>query len=191
MSVLTNAIVFLIKVCFESYIYCLLLRLLLQKFCAPFHNPISQFLIKLTDPLVKPFRKVIPGFKGFDMAIVLLVVIFQVLELMLIIGLQFHTIAALSGTLVIMVAQLCNKLINIFFFAILISAVMSWFPAMRMVFLLEIVTLLALPILKPIQRILPLVGGFDLSPLIAILVLQLISMLFVNPLIYFGFQLAF
>ena len=101
--------VFIINFIFESYLYILLLRLLLQKMRAPFYNPLSQFIIKVTDPLVKPLQRMIPGVRGFDFAIVFLLVVLEIIALLLLIGLHFHTLPGALGGIIIVIAKLCHK----------------------------------------------------------------------------------
>ena len=183
--------VFIINFIFESYLYILLLRLLLQKMRAPFYNPLSQFIIKVTDPLVKPLQRMIPGVRGFDFAIVFLLVVLEIIALLLLIGLQFHTLPGALGGIIIVIAKLCHKVINVFFFAVIIGAIMSWFPTLQSGPVAEMVFLLSEPILKPVRRWMPLIGGIDLSPLVVILLLQLVSMAVISPLLKYGFQVAF
>jgi YggT family protein len=89
MSPVISAASLLIHILFDSYIVILLLRLMLQKLGANWYNPISQFIIQLTEKPLKPLRKFIPGVAGFDLSILLLAFVLQYIEIVLLWVLQF------------------------------------------------------------------------------------------------------
>lgn len=186
MGPLISVAVLLIHVIFGAYIIILLVRLLLQKLGANWHNPISQFVIQLTEKPLKPFRKVIPGLAGFDLAIVLFVIILQCVEIILLCLLQFGAMPNVAGLLISSIAEIFSKLVYIYIYAIVINAVASWFSQAQGHPILQIIYLIVNPVLSRFQRIIPLIGGIDVSPIAALLAFTILNMLIVQPLLMVG-----
>ncbi|MCB1713826.1 MAG: YggT family protein [Candidatus Competibacteraceae bacterium] len=185
---LGNAGVFLVQTLFGLYILALMLRFLLQWARADFYNPLVQLLVKLTNPPLLPLRRIIPGLFGLDIAAVALMLIIKLVEWSLVYAIVGQS-SSLAGLIVIALADLLNLLVNVWFWSILIRAVMSWFnPDYRQ----PVVTLifqLTEPILRPAQRLIPPFSGLDLSPILVLLLLQLTKMLLIAPLWDTGRQL--
>ena len=143
-----NAGVFLLRALFGLYILAVLLRFLLQWVRADFYNPLVQFLVQLTNPCLLPLRRMIPSFRGLDMAAVVLMLSLQVVELLLLAWLSGQDVN-LPGLVVLALAELLGLLLTVLFWAILIQAVLSWFnpdfrqPVVRLLYQL---TRLPLPI---------------------------------------------
>lgn len=191
-SALNSAAYFLISFLVGTYIYLLLLRLLMQYFGANYYNPISQWIIKLSEPLLKPMRRVIPGYKGIDFAIVVWLLILQGIALLILMALRTGEAAGFMGLVIITIVELFDKLIDVFFFATIIAAIISWFPKLQTRNpVAEIVYLIAGPLLVIARRFIPLIAGFDLSPIVVIIVLKLISIVVFSPLLSLGLRLAF
>ena len=180
-SYLTNPLVFLIQTLFGVYILAVLLRFLLQTVRADFYNPISQFLVKVTNPPLKILRRFIPGFGGIDIASLVLVWALQALELLLVLTIT-SGVVSLIGPLLWAIPKLVELVINIYLFAILIQVILSWVspgnynPASALIYSLTA------PILRPAQRLLPPMGGLDLSPMLVMIGLVLLKMLLMPPL---------
>lgn len=191
MASLISAASFLIGIIFDLYIFVLILRLLLQKFGASWVNPMVQFIIKVTEPVIKPLRKFFPGFKGFDLAIVFVMFVLELIQMWLLVWLKFNTMPGIVGTMVVAVGQLGMKITNVFFWCVIINAIMSWFPAAQSNPMAALVNLIAEPVLRPARQLLPAISGIDLSPIITIIGLVLINMLIFNNIISFGMRLAF
>ena len=177
---LTNPLVFIIQTLFALYIAVVLLRLLLAWARADFYNPLSQVIVKLTSPVIVPLRRLIPPIGRIDTATVLLLLALQMLELTVTSVLQ-GGLPPFPALVVGTVAQLLELTLNVFIFAIVVQAIMSWFPVpySPVTALLDTLTR---PILGPVQRIVPPISGLDLSPLVAIVGLQVIKMLLMPPL---------
>jgi len=185
-----NAGVFLVQTLFGLYMGAVLLRFLLAVVRADFYNPVSQFLVKVTNPPLVPLRRVIPSLGGIDVASLVLLLVLQVLELLatgLVSGVSFQPL----GLVVLAVAELLSLLFQIYFFTILIQVVLSWVspgghnPAVSLLYSLNE------PILGRARRILPPIHGFDLSPIVAMIVIQLLTILLVAPIRDLGRSLAF
>ena len=180
-SYLTNPLVFLIQTLFGVYILAVLLRFLLQTVRADFYNPISQFLVKATNPPLKILRRFIPGFGGIDIASLVLAWALQALELLLVLAITSGAMS-LIGPLLWAIPALVELVINIYLFAILIQVILSWVspgnynPASALIYSLTA------PILRPAQRLLPPMGGLDLSPMLVMIGLVLLKMLLMPPL---------
>ena len=184
-SYIADALTFLIKNVFELYILAVMLRFLLQLFRADFYNPISQFLIKITTPVLRPLRRWIPGFAGIDVAALALMAILQFIEIALIAAANGY-IPGIGGLLIVSIASLLQLLIYVFIVAILIQVVLSWIAPDTYNPMTSILRSLCGPLLRPVRHRLPSLGGLDLSPLVVLIVLQLILMLFVAPLADWG-----
>jgi len=178
---LTNPLVFLVEVIFGLYLLIVLLRFLLQLVKADFYNPISQFIVKATSPALKPLRKVIPGFGGIDVASLVLAWIVATLKIFVI-----QLITAKSGlfllALLLAIPTIVDLFFNIFLFSILIMVILSWVspggynPAIGLLYSLTD------PVMKPFRKMIPPMGGLDLSPMIVMVVIVLLQMLLIPPL---------
>ncbi|EDR34973.1 putative membrane protein [Coxiella burnetii Q321] len=190
MTAFTNAGIFLVGLIFDLYIIILMLRLLMQKLGASYYNPISQVVIRLTNIFVSPLQRIIPGFKGFDLAIVLLLVLLEFIQVLLLLWLRAGWLPKFSGLVIIVIATLGNKFLNLYFYAIILRVVMSWIASLQHNPIAEIIFLITEPLMRPIRRLIPSIAGFDFSPIVLLILLQLISILVFRPLIEFGTQLA-
>lgn len=181
--------IFLIQTVFGLYILAVLLRLMLQWLRADFYNPASQFIVKITNPPLKPLRRIIPGWGGIDLASVLLLIALQMLELFLV-NMAVGRAVGGGGLFVMAVAELLGLVINVFIGAILIQVVLSWIAPGNYNPLIGLVHRIADPVLAPARRIIPPISGIDLSPILSLVVLQLMKFLLVAPLGDFGQRLG-
>lgn len=172
----TQALIFVLNTLFGLYSAAVLLRLLLQWVRADFYNPLSQAIVKLTNLPLRPLRRVIPGWRGIDFAALLLAALVQLLNVLLVVWIA-GVPANLPAIIVWTVLKLIFILVNLYFFSILLEAILSWTgqgqynPIGRMLWQLNA------PLLGPVRRLLPPMGGLDLSPLVVILLLQVINIL--------------
>lgn len=185
----TNAIEFLIHTIFGLYLIAVMLRVLLQLSRADFYNPVSQFLVKVTNPPLIPLRRIIPGFMGVDFAAIVLMLVIKAVEIFLIVLIKGVSIK-ISGLVVLSIAELLRLLINVYFFTILIQVVISWVnpgtynPAVSLLYSINE------PLLSRARRLIPPISGFDLSPIVVIILLQLLSMVLIQPIADLGQGLA-
>lgn len=189
MSTLVTIIDFLLTTLFQLYITVVVLRFLLQWVRADFYNPLSQFIVKVTNPLVRPLRRLIPGWGGLDLATLLLAYLLTVLQLALV-GTHispFDIPGLLDGQslqpvalVLLSLLDLAMLFIGIFFVTIIIQAIISWVnpghynPATALLYSLTA------PLLRPARRLIPPISGIDLSPLLVVLALQVVKMLLVG-----------
>lgn len=190
MTALSNAGIFLISLLFDFYLIILLLRLCMQRLGMRYFNPISQWVIKLTNPLVVPLRKVIPGYRGFDLAIVFWLIIIAFVEAFLLLWLRLHLLPQIGGVLIVAVGNLIEKTVNLFFYTIIIRFIISWIPTLQHNPVSEIVYAITEPLLQRARQLIPTIGSFDFSPILVLIVFQLISIVAVTPLLSFGMRLA-
>jgi len=184
-----NAAEFLIRVLFGLYLLALMLRFLLGWSRADFYNPISQFLVRVTNPLLVPLRRVIPPLARIDLASVILLLGLSVLELWLV-GLVRGIALAPAGLPVLALASLIDLGLHIYLVAILIQVILSWISPGAYSPITALLYSLNEPLLAPARRIVPPIGGLDLSPIVVLVLLQLTSMLLVAPLRDLGVGLA-
>ena len=180
-SYLTNPLVFLIQVIFGAYIMLVMLRFLLQLVKADFYNPVSQFVIKVTSPPLRPLRRIIPGIGGVDISSIVLMWMLKSLELALIMvigGLGTSLLPALAWS----IPELISLFINVFLFAILIQVIISWVNPGGYNPIIGLLNSITEPLLGPARRIVPPISGLDLSPMLVMIGLMLLKMLLLPPL---------
>jgi YggT family protein len=175
---LDRALGYLIDVVFGLFTYALLLRFVMQLLRAPFRNPVGQAVIALTDWIVKPLRRVLPGFRGIDWASLVATYLFQILWLLayfLLFGTPFAwTGGGIAYLLVAAIIALVKASLWLLIIVVLAQAILSWVapdgPAAGLL------NALTFPFLRPIRRVLPPIGGtLDLSPLVVIVIAQLLQ----------------
>jgi len=176
-----NAGVFLVQTIFGLYLIAVMLRFILQVARADFYNPVSQFLVKVTNPPLVPMRRLIPGILGVDVAAIVLMLILKIIEIFLT-SMMSGLSLSIIGILMFAVTGLLELLFNVFFFTILIQVIMSWVNPGGYNPTLTLLYSINEPLLSRAKRLIPPISGFDLSPIIVLVVLQLLSILFVAPL---------
>lgn len=181
---------FLIDTIGGLYILAVLLRLLFQLVRADFYNPVSQFLVRITNPLVLPLRRIIPGFAGIDWASVALLIALQVAKLSLLVFINGAT-ANPGGLVVLAFAQLVHLLVYTYLVAILIRVILSWINPYGDNPVSDLLISLTEPLMLPARRLIPPISGLDLSPIAVLILLQLTLMLIVQPLLDVGQVLTF
>lgn len=181
---------FLISTLFGIYIAIVAIRFLLHLVRADFYNPLSQFVVKATAIPLRVLRRFIPGYAGIDWSSITLMIGLQMLEIFFLSLIGPGGIPALPGLLIITIAELLRLMIYIFTFAIIIQIVLSWVNPGAYNPITVIIYKLTEPLLHHARRYIPPMGGLDFSPMVVLIVLQLIIILFINPLAGFGFSLA-
>ena len=179
-SYVGNAATFLIETVFFLYILLVMLRFLLQWTRANFYNPVSQFIVKATQPPLAPLRRIIPGFGGVDLAAAVFMFALKFIELWLIYGLLGIT-PQVGGLAILTIAELLGLLVNVFIVSILIQVIISWVNPGVSNPLMGLLHSLNEPLLAPARRLIPPISGFDLSPIAVFIFLQLVSILAVAP----------
>lgn len=175
MSAFNEIFIYLLQTFLSLYLVAMLLRFLLQLVRADFYNPISQFLVKITNPLVIPLRKVIPGLGGVDVASLLLALLLQlagIIALLLVNGLGLPNIGLL---LVWSVLGVVGLLVNMYFFALLAMIILSWVAAGSRHPAIFLLYQLTEPVMAPVRKMLPAMGGMDFSPILVFILINIIQ----------------
>ena len=172
----TNPLEFLISTLFSLYIVAVMLRFLLGLVRADFYNPVSQFLVRITNPLLIPLRKVVPSIGKFDSAALLLMIVLQLAAITLILLLRGDGISS-AVLVIITLATLISLLISVYMFAIIVEVIISWMNPGSYNPVSSLLHSLTNPLLRPIRHLVPPIAGIDLSPLFAIIGLQVLRML--------------
>jgi YggT family protein len=171
-----TATIFLVQTIFGFYVLAVMLRFLLQWVRADFYNPLVQFLVRITNPPLLPLRRIVPGYRGLDLAAVVLAFALQLVEVLLV-ALLLGQPLGVGSLLLLTVMELLKLLINIYLWGIIIQVVLSWInpdprhPAAR------VLAQLTAPLLRPAQRLLPPISGVDLSPMLVVVALIFLSLL--------------
>jgi len=171
-----TATIFLVQTIFGFYVLAVMLRFLLQWVRADFYNPLVQFLVRITNPPLLPLRRIVPGYRGLDLASVVLAFALQLVEVLLVTLLLGRPLGV-GGLLLLTVMELLKLLINIYLWGIIIQVVLSWInpdprhPAAR------VLAQLTAPLLRPARRLLPPISGVDLSPMLVVVALIFVNLL--------------
>lgn len=167
---------FLISTLFDLYMMVVILRIWLQLTRADFYNPVSQFVVKATNPILVPLRRIIPGFAGIDWAgivLLLLVGFGKVALLQTLYGNGFPVIEmAIVSTI-----SVVKEVLNLIFWVMLIRVILSWISQGYNP-IEALLHQLTEPMLAPIRRVLPAMGGFDLSIMVFLIGLKFVELLF-------------
>lgn len=170
-----NATFFLVSTLFNLYLMVVILRLWLQMVRADFYNPFSQFVVKATHPLVAPLRRIIPPMGRLDTATLVLALIvagLKIVTLSLLFGGSINPV----GLIILTVMDVIKETLSLMFWVLLLRAVLSWVSQGQSPVEYALHQLTE-PFLAPIRRIIPPLGGLDLSVLIAIIALQFLQLL--------------
>lgn len=158
------------------YLLAVVLRFLLQLARADFYNPMSQFVVKATNPVLIPLRRAIPALMGIDLASLILALLVQLLAIELT-ALLFGGFLLAPQILAWAVLGIISLIVNIYFWGLIIIVICSWVAPHSMHPALVLVRQLVEPITEPVRRLLPDLGGIDFSPILVFLGLQIVKIL--------------
>ncbi|MGY2289187.1 YggT family protein [Pseudomonas sp. SDO528_S397] len=179
---LNTAAVYVLQTLGSLYLLVVLMRFVLQLVRANFYNPLCQFVVKATQPLLKPLRRIIPSLFGLDMSSLVLAILVQLVLMALTLLLTYGTTGNFVQLLVWAIIGVTALFLKIFFFALIISVILSWVAPGSRNPGAELVNQICEPALAPFRRLLPNLGGLDISPILAFMVLKLLDMLVINNL---------
>lgn len=183
MTGLNTAAIYVLQTLGSLYLLIVLLRFILQLVRADFYNPLSQFIVKATQPLLKPLRKLIPSILGLDTASLVLAILVQLLVMALTLMLMGYGVGGfLLELLVWSLIGVTSLFIKVFFFAMIISIILSWVAPGSANPGAQLANQICEPLLAPFRKILPDMGGLDISPIFAFIALNLIDMLVIGNL---------
>lgn len=175
MSGLIEALIYIIQTLGSLYLLIVLLRFILQLVRADFYNPLSQFIVKATQP-VKPLRRIIPGFAGLDLASLVLAILVQLLLMVITLTLMGYNVGGfILQLLVWSLIGVTSLFLKVFFFALIISVILSWVAPGSYNPGAQLVNQICEPLLAPFRKLLPNLGGLDISPIFAFITINLID----------------
>lgn len=176
----SNALFYLVTTLFEVYLWVVMLRIILQFVRADFYNPISQLIWQLTQPIVRPLQRLLPKLRQLDTAAALLLFAVAIVYVFVAAAVLGYDVAPL-GALWYALLKLVVLALNLYTFALVIQAVLSWVgpgvnnPAGSILWSINE------PLLRPVRRLIPPFSGLDLSPLVVIVALQFLKLLIPLP----------
>ena len=170
-----DSLFFLIRVLSHLYLLLFLLRFIMQWIRADFYNPLAQFIVRVTNPLVVPARRLIPASSGIDLPTLVLLVLIEVIATWLLLY-----VASAPATLIqfaeFVLLRLVSLTLSLYTWTILVYVILGWISPGGYHPLTMILAELNEPVLRPIRRLLPPISGLDLSPLLAVILIQAISL---------------
>ena len=172
----SGALSYLVSTIVDLYVTAILLRLLLQWVRADFYNPLSQFLVRITNPVLVPARRIIPSIGRLDTASVVVMLLLELLQLTLI-SLIGQTEYGFQFLLFFAIRKLLVALLMTYFVLIIARVIISWIANQSRHPLIPLVYQLTEPVLRPFSRLIPPIGGIDLSPLFALIALRFLLLL--------------
>lgn len=175
-SNVVSALVFIVNALTSLYLLVLLLRFWLPWLRADFRNPLAQGILKLTSPIVIPLRRIVPSFGRLDTATILVAFVVQYVAILLIL-LILGTSAKFSVIATTALVKLVLLSLNLFMFAIFVRIILSWISPGQYNPATAIIATLTEPLLRPARRLIPPMGGFDISPIFIIIALGALTRL--------------
>lgn len=181
MNNINAALLFIVGTLFELYLYVLILRFVLPLIRADYHNPLSQLAIKLTEPLLSPLQRSFPSINYVNTGILFLLLIVALVKLLIIFLLQYHVMPNLLGSIIWAIGDILSLATNLLFFGIIVVVILSWVGPGVVNPMIDILHRLVEPYLGFFRKYIPPIAGLDLSPIVALMVIQLIKILIIAP----------
>jgi YggT family protein len=172
-----SALIFILRTLFDLYVLIFVLRLLMQWARVDTRNPFVQFILRVTNPLVMPLRRLLPPIGRLDSATLMALLGLQMLGTVVLVQIGCIGKPSVIPILLITVLGIVRLILTVYFWAIIIYAVLSWISSGGYNPGAALVSSLAEPLLKPVRRVIPLIGGLDLSPIFVLIALQALMMI--------------
>jgi YggT family protein len=168
-----SALLFLINTVFDLYLFVVTIRLIMVWVKASPFFPTTQFIMKLTDVFVKPIKRYVPAVGRVESASIILMLVLEAIKFLIICLLSFGW-PNISGLILLMLGDILKLFLETFFYVIIIQVIVGWMQPNSPIYF--IIRQMAAPVLQPFQRVIPLIAGIDISPIPALIVLQLLIM---------------
>lgn len=172
-----SALIFILRTLFDLYVLVFVLRLLLQWVRVDTRNPFVQFVLLVTNPLVMPLRRLLPPLGRLDSATLMALLGLQMLGTVVLAQVGCIGKPGIVPILLLTVLGIVRLILTVYFWTIIIYAVLSWVSPGGYNPGAALVSSLAEPLLKPVRRVIPMIGGLDLSPIFLLIALQALMML--------------
>jgi len=182
----SSATALVIKLFIGFFIFALIIRFLMQLVRADYSNPVGSFIVKVTNPALKPLRRFIPGLFGIDLSSLILVFVLQGLEIILVNLLPGRQLPDISSILLLTLGEVADTVITIYFICIFVVVIASWIVQGAYNPILNLIYQIIEPLMRPIKKYIPPMSGLDLSPLVAIAVLIFAKFLIAAPILYYA-----
>lgn len=172
-----SALIFIVDTLLSLVLFVVLARLLLQWARADFRNPIAQAVVRLTNPVILPLRRVLPPIRKIDTASVVAVVLVAIIKVAIIFALTGFGTPPIELWVRAVAVELAQALLRTYFYAILLYALLSLIAPGGYSPLQSVLASICEPVLRPFRRLIPPIAGIDLSPLWAVIAIQAILLL--------------
>jgi YggT family protein len=172
-----DALTFVFRTLLDLYIITFVLRIILQWVRADFRNPLTQFVLRVTNPLVIPARRLIPPAGNLDTATLVVVLLLELIMTLVMINVACLGSAGISQIIALTVLRVVYLTLRIYLFIILIYVVLSWISPGTHNPAVSLLSSIADPVLRPLRRVIPTIAGLDLSALFAIIGIQAFTMI--------------
>jgi YggT family protein len=172
-----TALIFIVDTLLSLALFVVLARLLLQWARADFRNPVAQAIVRLTNPLILPLRRVLPPIRKIDTASVVAVVLVAIIKVGILFALRSYGTPSLELWMQSVAVELVQALLRTYFYAILLYALLSLIAPGGYSPLQSVLASVCEPVLRPFRRLIPPIAGIDLSPLWAVIAIQAILLL--------------
>ncbi|MFG6176075.1 YggT family protein [Halomonas sp. THAF12] len=183
-SQLGNAGLLLVNTLVNIYLFLLMLRFLLQASRADYYNPLSQSVVKITQPVVRPFQSFLGPVMGrFDLATLAAGFVLKLVAIIAILQIAGYGMAPIDSLAIGTVASLANAILKIYFFALIVMIILSWVAPRASHPGAILVMQLVEPIMAPVRRVIPPLGMLDLSPIVVFIAISLLDGIVVGSLI--------
>lgn len=175
MSALSEILGYLIQTVLSLYLLVMLLRFLLRAVQADFYNPVSQFVVKATNPALAPLRRLLPPVGRLDLAALVASVVLQALGIILILLLNGIGLPGITLIIAWSAVGVVGLLINIYFFALLAMIILSWVAGGSRHPAILLIHQITEPVMAPVRRVLPPMGGIDFSPILVFVLINVVQ----------------
>ncbi|MGI9307721.1 MAG: YggT family protein [Gammaproteobacteria bacterium] len=169
---MNNAFIFLFRIATDLYVLTFILRLILQGVGADAHNPLSQFILRVTNPVVIRVRRYIPTIKGWDAATITIILFLELLASIVLLNVICIGMPGIGESIGLAILRSAYLLLNTYFFLILAYVIISWVGSGGYNPLVAVLVRVVEPVLRPFRKYIPAIGGIDLSPLFAAIAIQ-------------------
>ncbi|MHC6227876.1 YggT family protein [Pseudomonas sp. X10] len=182
MNALSGAMIFVVQTLVSLYLVIVLLRFVLQMVKADFYNPLNQFAVRATQPLLKPIRRIVPSIAGLDTSSLLLAIIIQALLMAFVLMISYGTFGDVLHLLMWAIIGVTSLFLKIFWVAMIVMVIVSWIAPNSHNPAAELAYQISEPVLAPFRKLIPNLGGMDISPIFAFIAIQVIQSFIMPPL---------
>ncbi|MHB0774651.1 YggT family protein [Halomonas sp. WWR20] len=181
-SQLGNAGLMLVNTLVSIYLFVLMLRFLLQLSRADYYNPMSQSIVKVTQPVVAPLQKLIPPMGRFDIATLVAGLLLKAIAIIVVLQIAGYGMPPIVHVVLAALAGVANAILKIYFFALIVMIILSWVAPQASHPGAILVQQIVEPIMAPVRRVIPPLGMIDLSPIVVFIAINLVDGLVVGSL---------